>query len=150
MFKTRLFLAATGVCVAAAAFAHSAADDAIDYRMGLMTVVGWNFGTLGAMLKGKIPFDAAEFSKHAARIAFLSDQLVEGFPKGSDKGEDTAAKPAIWETFDDFQSKAKDFNREALALADIAKSNDQAKDKQQFKKLAGACKACHDKYKKKE
>ncbi|HEY8010400.1 MAG TPA: cytochrome c [Rudaea sp.] len=150
MFKIRLFFAASAICVAAAAFAHSAAEDAIDYRMGLMTVVGWNFDPLGAMLKGKIPFDQAEFSRHASRIAFLSDQLVEGFPKGSDKGHDTAAKPAIWESFDDFQSKAKDFNREALALADVAKGNDQAKDKEQFKKVAEACKACHDKYKKKD
>ena len=150
MFKIRLFLAASAVCVAAAAFAHSPTEDAIDYRQGLMTVVGWNFGPLYAMVKGKIPFDAAEFSKHASRIAFLSDQLVEGFPKGSGKGKDTAAKPAIWESFDDFQAKAKDFNREALALADIAKGNDQAKDKEQYKKVANACKACHDKFKKKD
>ncbi len=150
MFKIRLFLAASAVCVAAAALAHSPEEDAIDYRQGLMTVVGWNFGPLYAMVKGKTPFDAAEFSKHASRIAFLSDQLVEGFPKGSDKGHDTAAKPAIWESFDDFQSKAKDFNREALALADIAKGHDEAKDKEQYKKVANACKACHDKYKKKD
>jgi cytochrome c556 len=152
MLKTRLLLAATSLCVAALAFAHSKQDDAIDYRMGLMTVMGWNFGPLGAMVKGKIPFDAAEFSKHADRVAFLSDQIIEGFPKGSDKGEHmkTNAKPEIWTKFDDFQSKAKDLNTQAKLLAEIAKANDEAKDKEQFKKVASACKACHDKYKEDE
>jgi cytochrome c556 len=149
MRKTRLFLAVSALCVAVAAFAHTKEDDAIDYRMGLMTVVGWNFSPLGAMVKGKMPFDAAEFSKHASRIALLTDQLVEGFPKGSDQGH-TDAKSDIWANWDDFQSKAKDLDREAKLLADVAKSNDEAKDKEQFKKVASTCKACHDKYKKKD
>ena len=147
MSKIRLLLAASTLCVAIAAFGHAKEDPAVDYRMGLMTVVGWNFSPLGAMVKGKIPFDATEFSKRADRIAFLSDQLLEGFPKGSEKGEHTSAKPAIWTNFDDFQSKAKEFNTQAKLLAEVTKSNDEAKDKEQFKKVANACKACHDKYK---
>jgi cytochrome c556 len=147
MFNIRLFVAAAVLCVAAASFAHSHEDPAVDYRMGLMTVVGWNFAPLGAMVKGKTPFDANEFSRRAERIAYSSDQLVEGFPKGSEKGEHSSAKPAIWTSFDDFKSKADDFTREAKALATVAKANDEAKDKEQFKKVAATCKACHDKYK---
>jgi len=152
MYKTRLIVAATSLCLAAAAFAHSMQDDAIDYRMGLMTVMGWNFGPLGAMVKGKTPFNAADFSKHADRIAFLSDQILEGFPKGSDKGQEekTSAKADIWANWDDFQTKAKDLNTQAKLLAETAKGSDEAKDKEQFKKVASACKACHDKYKEKD
>lgn len=147
MSKTRLLLAASALCVAAATFAHTHEDPAVDYRMGLMTVVGWNFGTMGGMVKGKIPFDATEFAKRADRVAYLSDQLVEGFPKGSEKGEHSSAKAAIWANFDDFQSKAGDFSREAKLLATVAKGGDDTKSKEQFKKVAGTCKACHDKYK---
>jgi len=147
MSKLRVVAVATSIAVAATAFAHSKEDAAVDYRMGLMTVVGWNFGPLGAMVKGKAPFDANEFARHADRIAFLSDQLLEGFPKGSDKGEHTEAKAAIWANFDDFTDKAKTFNTEAKALAEVAKGKDEAKDKEQFKKVAAACKACHEKYK---
>jgi cytochrome c556 len=150
MQKSRLFVAVSALALSAAAFAHNMADDAADYRMGLMTVVGWNFGPLGAMVKGKQPFDAADFAKHAARIASVSDQLVEGFPKGSENGKDSAAKADIWANWDDFQSKAKDFDTQAKLLAEIAKANDEAKDKDQFKKVAETCKACHDKYKKKD
>jgi len=149
MLASRLFVAASALALSAHAFAHGKEDDAIDYRMGLMTVIGWNFGPLGSMVKGKTPFDTADFAKHADRVAYLSDQILEGFPKGSDKGH-TDAKPDIWANWDDFQSKAKDLNTQAKLLADIAKANDETKDKEQFKKVAEACKACHDKYKKKD
>ena len=149
MSKPRLFVAASALAVSAFAFAHGKPDDAIDYRMGLMSVIGWNFGPLGAMVKGKTPFDAADFAKHANRVANLSDQIIEGFPKGSDQGH-TSAKADIWTNWDDFQSKARDLDTQAKLLAEVAKANDEAKDKEQFKKVAEACKACHEKYKKKD
>jgi len=147
MSKMRFLAAAAAATLAMTAFAHTKDDDAVDYRMGLMTVVEWNFAPLSAMNKGKMPFDAVDYAKHAERVAYLSDQLVEGFPKGSDKNEHSDAKPAIWSNFADFTDKAKTFNTEAKALAEVAKGKDEAKDREQFKKLAAACKACHEKYK---
>ncbi|MBS0516251.1 MAG: cytochrome c [Proteobacteria bacterium] len=149
MLKPRLLVAASTLALSALAFAHDSAkpEDVIDYRQGLMTVIGWNFGPLGAMVKGKHPFEATEFSKHAGRIANLGDQILEGFAKGSDKGK-TDAKPEIWANWDDFQGKARDLDTQAKLLAEVAKAGDEAKDKEQFKKVAAACKACHDKYKK--
>jgi len=32
-------------------------------------------------------------------------------------------------------------------MSEVAKGGDEAKMKEQFKKLGGTCKACHDKYK---
>ena len=150
MPTSRLFVAASALTLAALAFAHDSTkpDEAIEYRQGLMSVIGWNFGPLSAMVKGKHPFDAADFAKHAGRVANLSDQILEGFPKGSDKGGKTDAKPEIWANWEDFQSKAKDLDTQAKLLADVVKANDEAKDKEQFKKVAAACKACHEKYKK--
>jgi cytochrome c556 len=147
MSKMRFLIAAAAATLAVTAFAHGKPDEAVDYRMGLMTVVEWNFSPLGEMVKGKIAFDAAEFAKRAQRIANVSDQLVEGFPKGSDKNAHSDAKAAIWAHFDDFSEKAKTFDTEAKALADVAKGKDEAKDREQFRKLADACKACHEKYK---
>lgn len=145
--KRLLVLATVAICgIATLAVAHNVEDRATEYRQSLMHVVGWNFGTMSAMNKGKMPFDAAEFAKRADRVAFLSDQLLEGFQKAPPAGVKTDAKPEIWTHFDDFSAKAKDFVTEAKALSDIAKAKDEAKDKEQFKKLAGACKACHEKY----
>jgi cytochrome c556 len=35
---------------------------------------------------------------------------------------------------------------QSKALAEVAKTGDEAKTREQFKKTAGACKSCHDKY----
>ena len=135
------------LAMAATAAAQMKPDVVIEYRRSAMTMVGWNFGPMGAMVKGKIPFDAKEFAKRAERIEFLAPQALEGFAKGSDKGAETDAKPEIWMHFDDFQSKLDDLINESKTLSEVAKSGDEGKMKEQFKKLGGTCKACHDKYK---
>lgn len=119
----------------------------IGYRRSAMTLIGWNFGPLGAMVKGRIPFDAKEFAKRAERLASLSGQILEGFAPGSDKGAETDAKPDIWTHYEDFQTKVDDFIRESKALDEAARTGDETKMKDQFKKLAGTCKGCHEKYK---
>jgi cytochrome c556 len=133
--------------LAAGAAAQMKPDAVIAYRRSAMTLIGWNFGPMGAMVKGKIPFEAKEFAKHAERIALLAPQVLEGFAKGSDKGAETDAKAEIWTHFDDFQSKLNDLINESKALSDVARAGDEGRMKDQFKKLGGACKACHDKYK---
>lgn len=143
-----LVFAVCALAVAAGAVAQMKPDVVIGYRRSVMTMIGWNFGPMSAMVKGKIAFDANEFAKHADRIAFLAPQALEGFARGSDKGAETDAKPEIWTHFDDFQSKLNDLVEQSKALSDVAKTGDEAKMKEQFKKLGGACKACHDKYKK--
>jgi len=133
--------------IAATAVAQMKPDVVIGYRRIVMTMVGWNFGPMAAMVKGKIPFDAKAFAEHAERVAFLAPQALEGFAKGSDKGAETDAKPDIWINFEDFKSKLTDLINESKTLSDVAKTGDEAKMKEQFKKVGGTCKACHDKYK---
>jgi len=140
-------LAVSLTTLAATAIAQHKPDEVIEYRQSVMTMIGWNFSPLGAMAKGKIPFDAKQFAQHAERIALLAPQALEGFAKGSDKGHETDAKADIWTHFEDFQSKLNDLVNESKALSEVAKGGDEAKMKEQYKKLAGTCKACHDKYK---
>ena len=122
-------------------------DQVIAYRRSAMTMIGWNFVPLSAMVKGKTTFDAKEFARRSERLAALSEQIFEGFAPGSDKGAETDAKADIWTHYEDFQTKVKDFIREAKALDEVAKTGDEAKMKDQFKKTAGTCKGCHDDYK---
>jgi cytochrome c556 len=113
-------------------------------------MIGWNFMPMVGMIKDKTPWDQAEFAKHAERISQLAPQLLEGFPEGSDKGAETEAKADIWKNMDDFKSRMSDLVRESKALSDVAKAGDEAKTREQFKKTAGACKSCHDKYRNEE
>ena len=169
MRNLRLIFVLPVIFLAAAAFAQDVADKSdkiesenvvaakaasekirpekvIRYRQSAMAMVGWNFVPLGAMVKGKTPFDAKEFSRRADRLEFLGPQLLEGFSKGSDTGAETDAKPEIWTAFDDFQAKLDDYVNESRKLAEVARNGSESDMKEQFKKTAESCKACHDKY----
>lgn len=132
--------------LAGAAGAAVKPETAIHYRQAAYTMIGWNFGPMAQMVRGKTPWDATAFARHAERVAFLAPQLLEGFPEGSGSGADTEAKPEIWTDRDGFRSKMDDFVRESKLLAEASRSGDEAKAKAQFKTTAGACKACHEKY----
>ena len=146
MRKYSLLCGLAGVLFAIAATAAVKPETAIRYRQSVYTMIGWNFVPLVKMIKGETPWDAQAFTLHAERIASLAPQLLEGFPEGSDKGAKTDAKPEIWQSMDDFRSKMDDLVKQSKALADVAKTGDEAGTRDQFKKTAGACKACHDKY----
>lgn len=150
MRKLAVVSGLAAVLFAAVAAAAVKPETAIHYRQSVYTMIGWNFVPMVDMIKNKSPWDSAEFARHADRIAFLAPQLLEGFPEGSDKGADTEAKPDIWKNMDDFKSKMSDLVRETKNLSDVAKAGDEAKTREQFKKTAGACKSCHDKYRKEE
>jgi len=122
-------------------------EDAIEYRQAAFHLIAYNFGDMGAMLKGEKPFDAAVFSSRADNVAALSKIPYEGFIAGSDKG-DTEALAKIWQEKADFDSKAMAFQDYAAALAIAAKSGDKNNLKQAFVNTGKSCKACHDDYKK--
>ncbi len=123
-------------------------EDAIHYRHAAYTVIGWNFGPMAQMVKGKLPWDAKDFALRADRVAAMAPQLLEGFPEGSDTGIKTDAKPEIWKDMADFKAKMDDFVKESQQLAAVAKGGDEAKMKEQFGKTAETCKSCHQKYRK--
>ncbi len=99
------------------------------------------------MVKGKTTWDAKEFSLRAGRLEALAPQALEGFATGSDKGAKTDAKADIWTHPEDFRSKYDDLLTQTKALNEAAQTGDETKMKEQFKKTAATCKACHEKYK---
>lgn len=105
-----------------------------------------NFGPMGAMASGKAPFDAAVFQRNAARVAFLSSIAPDVFPEVSKTGN-TKAKPEIWANKAEFDKLMKDFGDKANSLALASKSGTLDGSKAAFGAAAGACKACHDKFK---
>ena len=147
MRRSSLILAAA-VTLGTAAIASAAVkpETAIAYRQAGYTMLGWNFGPMAQMVRGKTLWDAAEFARRAERVALIAPQLLEGFPEGSDSGATTEAKAEIWKNMDDFKLKMDDLVKQSKLLADVAKSGDEAKIKDQFKQTAAACKACHEKY----
>jgi cytochrome c556 len=131
--------------IAFSAQAQVKPEDAIKLRQSAMKLIGYNFGSVGAMVNDKKPYNKDEAIRNANRIDALSTQPFEFFIAGTDTGE-TKAKPEIWKDADKFKGLAEKMQGEAAKLAQVAKSGDMAALKTQFGATAQACKACHDDY----
>jgi len=122
---------------------------AIDFRTANMTLFSWYLKPMALMVKGKMPYDQAAFSKNASSLAKAAEfDLLAGFPKGS-TDIDSDAKQEIWEKWSEFSEKHQDLQRESARLAEISVSGELAAIKAQFKKTAGTCKGCHKPFREK-
>ncbi|MEY3464903.1 MAG: cytochrome c [Gammaproteobacteria bacterium] len=141
-------VALVGTLAAGAVFAQDArVAQQIKYRQGAYTVLGAQFGMMGAMASGKAPFDANAFRVAAERAAFMSTVVPDVFPAGSDVGN-TKAKADIWKNQAEFQKLMTDLRDKTAALSAAAKTaNNVDAVKAAFGAAGQACKACHDKYK---
>jgi cytochrome c556 len=124
---------------------------AVDYRRGAFEIMGWNFKQMGAMVKEKLPFDKAKFTKGAEMVSLMSNLPLEGFVKGTATGEEKGsdAKPEIWKNFADFNAKMLLFQKEAKSLVEVSKTGDETAIKKQFENTSKTCKTCHDDYREK-
>jgi cytochrome c556 len=148
----RLVLALTAVATLGLALPASAQfakpEDAIKYRKAAFTVMAKHFGTIGAMVNDKIPFDAKAASVNADLVATVSHLPFDGFVAGTDTGE-TKAKPEIWKDTDKFKAAATKMQDATAKLASVAKGGDKAAIKAAFGDAGAACKACHDDFRNK-
>ncbi len=132
---------------AAAQFAKP--EDAIKYRQSAFTVMGTHFGRIGAVVQGKVPFDAKVTAENANIVLDMSTLPYTAFGEGTDKGGNTKAKPEIWKDMDKFQAAAKDMQTQMVKLDAAAKSGNLDAIKVAFGDTGKACKACHDDFREK-
>lgn len=126
------------------------ADDILEARHGYMSLLGFNMGQLSGMAKGEIPYDAAGATLAASNIVALTNYDVWPLFVEGTSSEDLAqseALPAIWDNPDDVRAKFAAL-REAAAAAPEAVAGGQEAVGPALQKLGGACKACHDDYRK--
>ena len=124
-------------------------DDAVEYRQGALAVMGNHFGRIGAMVSGKVPFDAKAAQANADLVLTLSHLPWPAFVDGSDKG-DTNAKPEVWSQPDKFKAASAKFQDAAVKLAAAAAKATRPEDlKAAFSATAETCKSCHDDFRKK-
>ncbi len=127
--------------------APSKAEQTLKYRKSLYQVLAFNFGPMGAMAQGKVPYDAAEFTKRAERVAMIAPLLSESYSADTKGLPNSDLKAEMWANRADFDAKLKDMVDRSAALATVSKAGDFAKSKAAFFDTANTCKACHDKYK---
>ena len=148
-FKAIAFAAAASAAVllslpAAAQFAKP--EDAIKYRQSGLFMMGQHFGRIGAMVNGKVPYDAKVAQANAEVVAHLASLPWAGFGPGTDKGAPTKAKPGVWTEHAKFTEYADKLQAEAAKLDAAAKTGSLENLKAAFGPMANACKTCHDAY----
>jgi cytochrome c556 len=120
-------------------------EDAIKYRKSAMTVMANHFGRIGAMVNGRVPFDAATVQANAEVVATLSKLPFTGFIDGTSTG-DTKAKPEIWTEPAKFKAAQTKMQDEVVKLNAAAKTGNLDQIKAAFGETGKSCKACHDAY----
>ena len=129
---------------AAAQFAKP--EDAVKYRKAAFTVMGTHFGRIGAMVQGRVPYDAAAITANADIVVHMSTLPYAGFPEGTAGTEKGTPKPNVWTERPKFDEAAKKMQDEVAKLLAAAKSGNADQVKAQFGNAAGACKNCHDNF----
>jgi len=140
-----MVISATAISFSASAqFAKP--EDALKYRKASLTVMGTHFARMGAMVQGKVPFDAKSAADNAEIVANMAKLPWAAFGEGTDVG-DTKAKPEIWKQNAKFKEAAEKLQVESVKLAAAAKTGKEDAFKAAFSATAGTCKSCHDDFK---
>jgi cytochrome c556 len=153
--KFRTIAAATlalGLSTAVLAQSIGKPEDQIRWRQSGYQFMNWNMQRIKANLEGT--FNKDQVIQAANTVAAIANSGMGAlYAPGTDKGigwHETNVKP------DFFQAEKKArlgevagaFNKEANELAKVAATGDPAAVKAQFGKLGGACKGCHDDFRK--
>lgn len=120
----------------------------IVHRQAMFKTLAGNLTALKAILL--LGHEAkGDANDHAMAIKNTLVRLGNDFPTTSAKGE-TRALPAIWENSAKFKEVYENALMKADALVAATQGNDMAASVAAFKGMAGACKACHDDFRKKD
>lgn len=147
----RMLITGTMAILAGAAFAQSGESEeppAVEARHGLMKNFAFSVGTLGAMAKGEMPYDAELAQAAADRLVVLSTVPQAGYwieGTSSEDLESSRALPAIWENMEDFLGNLDDVHEAATSMAEVAGDGQEAV-AQNMRALGQACGGCHEDY----
>ncbi|SHN09965.1 c-type cytochrome [Roseibium suaedae] len=156
--------------IAPIAYGHGKATGVVKERMELMVVLRDAAKALGGMMKGAVPYDAAQVKAQAEILRSHSGAaLTKLFPEGTG-GMPSEAREEIWENWDEFTQMSNQLELLASGLMDAADNglmkdmgghmaghmsmNDPAAIAAMpadgvFMMIAQACSACHEKFRQK-
>ena len=111
--------------------------------------MGTHFGRIGAMVNGRVPFDAKVAADNADIVAVMAKLPWAGFGNGTETGGNTKAKPEIWTEQVKFKENSEKMIVETVKLAAAAKTGNLDALKTSFAATADSCKTCHDAFRNK-
>lgn len=147
----KITLAVAGLVTATVigtAIAHEGNNPAVKARTSIMQLYAFNLGTLGAMAKGEMDYNAEAATSAATNIVTLT-QLDQSamWPPGSDSDAvpTSRALPALWQNFPDVVAKGTAMSEAAVAMQ-AAAGQDLDALRGAIGGLGNACSACHKAY----
>jgi cytochrome c556 len=120
-------------------------EDAAKYRQSVMTVMGTHFGRIGAMVNGRVPFDAKAAQDSAHIVATMSTLPWPAFTPDTEVLK-TRAKPEIWKEGAKFKESYEKLMADTIKLEAAAKTGNLDSIKTAFGATGGSCKNCHDSF----
>ena len=124
----------------------SRADQLVQYRRAMLTVMAANFAPLGNMASGKAPWDAKDFTLRAQRLHMMATALPEGFIPESRAGANSKAKPEMWTERAEFDRLLNNLQARVNELSSATQAGNVDQMKSRVGPVGEACRACHDKY----
>ena len=99
---------------------------------------------LGGMLRGRIPFEAAEFSAGALKLDELSHKPWQHFPQIAEQ-EKSSAKPELWQRQEHFQALVREMEAATGALVEATQVSPLRKSSvtSVMQRVEDACESCH-------
>jgi cytochrome c556 len=104
-----------------------------------------HFEPMGMVLRGRAPFNKAEFAQQAAALKLAAQQAVTLFPANSIDSK-SRAKAEIWSQPAKFKTARDNFISSVEQLDTAAHGNDLASIRNSYDRVAQTCKACHDSF----
>ncbi len=141
-----LIIASAAIALATPAAAQfQKPEDAVKYRQSALTVMGNHFGRIGAMVNGRVPFDAKAAQDSARVVAMMSTLPWAGFTPNTASLK-SRAEPEIWKEQAQFKENSEKMMAEVVKLEAAAKTGNLDAIKVAFGAVGGSCKTCHDAY----
>ena len=100
---------------------------------------------MGLMVRGRKPYDQAEFLQEALKLQSLSTQPWQYFTPDSNYSP-TRAKPDVWDKPAEFKQAQQKFVAAAAQLANSAKTGNLDAIRHDFPAVESSCKACHQQF----
>ena len=140
-------VAAAGVLLGVSGVALSQGASPVEARQAAMKQMGQSVKAGAAFLSPATPFDAVKVKAAMDVVEANAAKLHGLFPAGSDADPKSSADPKIW-------ANKADFDKRLTELAGLAaaagKTTSTDTFKPAFMAVGGACKSCHDIYRKKK
>ena len=120
----------------------------VKQRQAGMTMMAKYFGPIGAMVQGKVPYNADVVARNASYLELLVRLPWDGFQPSTEGVKDTRVKPETYREMAKFKERTESLQKAMAKLVAAAKARDEGAVKAAFGGVGKACKGCHDDFRK--